>query len=245
MKKFGDYVCNHKTLILIITMILFALSLIGIKITKTNYDILVYLPKDIETVKGQDILTEDFNMGSFSIITINNMSSNDILNLEDKIRDVDGVNKVASLYDAIGTDVPKEYLPSDIVSKISTDNDDVLLVTFNGSTSSDSTIKAVNDIRNITNDKEFVKVEIISRYMDYVIDLNTGNTIYGDDTRRIEKRNILMFEKKIDAKDTDIIRKCPGCGASMSVNTSGKCEYCGTIFNQEDYDYVLVELNVS
>lgn len=107
-------------------------------------------------------------------------------------------------------------------------------------------VKNTNIIdRNITNDKEFVKVEIISRYMDYVIDLNTGNTIYGDDTRRIEKRNILMFEKKIDAKDTDIIRKCPGCGASMSVNTSGKCEYCGTIFNQEDYDYVLVELNVS
>ena len=153
MKKFGDYVCNHKTLILIITTILFALSLIGIKVTKTNYDILVYLPKDIETVKGQDILTEDFNMGSFSIITINNMSSNDILNLEDKIRDVDGVNKVVSLYDAIGTDIPKEYLPSDIVSKISTDNDDVLLVTFSSSTSSDSTIKAVNDIRNITNDK--------------------------------------------------------------------------------------------
>lgn len=107
-------------------------------------------------------------------------------------------------------------------------------------------VKNTNIIdRNITNDKEFVKVEIISRYMDYVIDLNTGNTIYGDDTRRIEKRNILMFEKKIDAKDSDIIRKCPGCGASMSVNTSGKCEYCGTIFNQEDYDYVLVELNVS
>lgn len=107
-------------------------------------------------------------------------------------------------------------------------------------------VKNTNIIdRNITNDKEFVKVEIISRYMDYVIDLNTGNTIYGDDTRRIEKRNILMFEKKIDAKDTGIIRKCPGCGASMSVNTSGKCEYCGTIFNQEDYDYVLVELNVS
>lgn len=107
-------------------------------------------------------------------------------------------------------------------------------------------VKNTNIIdRNITNNKEFVKVEIISRYMDYVIDLNTGNTIYGDDTRRIEKRNILMFEKKIDAKDTDIIRKCPGCGASMSVNTSGKCEYCGTIFNQEDYDYVLVELNVS
>ena len=81
--------------------------------------------------------------------------------------------------------------------------------------------------------------------MDYVIDMNTGATIEGDDTRRIEKRNILVFEKKIDSKNIGIVRRCPGCGASMSVNTSGKCEYCGTIFNQEDYDYILVKLSVS
>ena len=107
-------------------------------------------------------------------------------------------------------------------------------------------VKSTNIIdRCITDDKEIVRAEIISRYMDYVIDMNTGATIEGDDTRRIEKRNILVFEKKIDSKDIGIVRRCPGCGASMSVNTSGKCEYCGTIFNQEDYDYVLVKLSVS
>lgn len=107
-------------------------------------------------------------------------------------------------------------------------------------------VKSTNIIdRCITDDKEIVEVLIISRYMDYVIDMNTGTTIEGDDTRRIEKRNTLVFEKKIDSKDIGIVRRCPGCGASMSVNTSGKCEYCGTIFNQEDYDYVLVKLSVS
>ena len=107
-------------------------------------------------------------------------------------------------------------------------------------------VKSTNIIdRCITDDKEIVEAQIISRYMDYVIDMNTGATIEGDDTRRIEKRNILVFEKKIDSKNIGIVRRCPGCGASMSVNTSGKCEYCGTIFNQEDYDYILVKLSVS
>lgn len=107
-------------------------------------------------------------------------------------------------------------------------------------------VKSTNIIdRCITDDKEIVEVLIISRYMDYVIDMNTGTTIEGDDTRRIEKRNTLVFEKKINSKNIGIVRRCPGCGASMSVNTSGKCEYCGTIFNQEDYDYVLVKLSVS
>lgn len=91
-------------------------------------------------------------------------------------------------------------------------------------------------------DKEVIEVEIISRYMDYIIDIGTGETIKGDDTRRIEKRNVLIFEKKNDTKDIKLVRKCPGCGASISVNTSGKCEYCGTIYNLEDYDYILTDI---
>ena len=91
-------------------------------------------------------------------------------------------------------------------------------------------------------DKEVIEVEIISRYMDYIIDIDTGETIKGDDTRRIEKRNILVFEKNNDTKDIKLVRKCPGCGASISVNTSGKCDYCGTIYNLEDYDYILTDI---
>ena len=98
--------------------------------------------------------------------------------------------------------------------------------------------------RNIDNNKEIVEVEIISRYMDYIIDKNTGDLLSGDDTRRIEKRNILVFEKKLNTKEIGLVRKCPGCGASISVNTSGKCKYCDSIFNQEDYDYVLVNLSL-
>jgi len=106
-------------------------------------------------------------------------------------------------------------------------------------------VKNTNIInRRIENDKEIIDLEIISRYMDYIINKDTGDLITGDDTRRIEKKNILTFEKKIDTKEIGIIRKCPGCGASISVNTSGQCDYCDTIFNQEDYDYVLTKITI-
>lgn len=99
--------------------------------------------------------------------------------------------------------------------------------------------------RKILEDKEIIDVEIVSRYMDYIIDINTSDLISGDDTRRIERRNILRFEKKLNTKDFGIVRKCPGCGASINVNNTGKCEYCDTIFNLDDYDYILVSINVN
>ena len=99
--------------------------------------------------------------------------------------------------------------------------------------------------RKTLEDKEIIDVEIVSRYMDYIIDINTGDLISGDDTRRIERRNILRFEKKLNTKDFGIVRKCPGCGASINVNNTGKCEYCDTIFNLDDYDYILVSINVN
>ncbi len=150
MKNFGEFVCKNKITILIITGICLLLSLVGIYKTKINYDILVYLPKDIETVIGENILTEDFNMGSFSIITTNDMSPKEILSLEEKIKKISGVGKVMSLYDAIGSYIPKEYLPSDLTSKLSTDSSDILFVTFNDSTSSETTLNAVEEIRSLS-----------------------------------------------------------------------------------------------
>lgn len=99
--------------------------------------------------------------------------------------------------------------------------------------------------RNILENKEVIEVEIISRYMDYIIDKDTGDLLSGDDTRRIEKRNILTFEKKNNTKEIGMVRLCQGCGASMSVNTSGKCPYCDRIYDWEKYDYVLVSMSVN
>lgn len=152
MKKFSEFICKNKSAVLIISSILLLLSLIGIKLTKVNYDILVYLPSDIETMKGQDILTEDFKTGAYAMVVADNMSGESILKLEDKIRNVSGVNKVVSLYDVVGSTFPIEMLPSDITSHLNSDKSNLLLVTFSGSTSSEETIDAVSEIRNLSDD---------------------------------------------------------------------------------------------
>lgn len=95
----------------------------------------------------------------------------------------------------------------------------------------------------INGDKIIVKVLIVSRYMDYLLDKTNGRCVSGNNKSRIEKNNYLTLEKKIEAKDLGISRKCPACGANMNINQSGKCEYCGSIFNEEDYDWVITEIN--
>ena len=153
MKKIADNICKHKTLVLIITSILFLLSLIGAYLTKINYDILVYLPSDIETVKGQNILTEDFNMGSYAFVLTDNMSSKDILQLEENIKNIEGVNEVVSVYDLVGTTIPVDMLPNEITSKLSKDNTDLIMVTLNDSTSSLTTMNAISELRKLSNGK--------------------------------------------------------------------------------------------
>ena len=153
MNKMSELICKHKKLILVISGILLVLSFIGNYLTKINYDILVYLPKDIETIKGQDILTDDFDMGSYSVAVAENLSSKDLLDLESKIKNVNGVNKVMSLYDAIGTVIPVEMLPNEITDKLHKDKTDMLFITFYGSTSSEETIDAVKEIRSISQEK--------------------------------------------------------------------------------------------
>ena len=87
-------------------------------------------------------------------------------------------------------------------------------------------VKSTNIIsRNIIDNKEIVKVELISRYMDYIIDKDSGEFKRGVNTHRIEKKYTLTFEKKVDAKNVGLVRKCPNCGASMDINNTGICEF--------------------
>ena len=153
MKKISKFIINNKTKILIISCILLVLSFIGMKLTTINYNILVYLPSEIDTIKGQDILTDEFNMGSYSIVVAENLSPKEILNLKDKITKVEGVNEVLSIYDVLGTNIPIDVLPSEIKDKIHQDNTDLMFITFKYSTSDERTINAVEEIRNITDHK--------------------------------------------------------------------------------------------
>ena len=94
---------------------------------------------------------------------------------------------------------------------------------------------------SITNQEMIIKVYILSRYLDYLMD-EDGNYVSGNTNVRSEKNNHLTFTKKINYKESEAVRKCPGCGASIDVNAGGKCAYCGTIYNLEDKDWVLTSI---
>lgn len=149
MLKFGQFVCKHKKIILIISLLLLIPAIIGIKATRINYDILAYLPDDIETVQGENILADDFNMGAYSIVVVDKMDSKDILKLEDKIKEVDTVQKVVSVADVLGTSIPTEMIPDDIKNKVYSKDETVILVTFKNAISSDETMNAVSEIRKV------------------------------------------------------------------------------------------------
>ncbi|MBR1802682.1 MAG: MMPL family transporter [Clostridia bacterium] len=153
MHKFGQFICKHRKIILIIAFLLLIPSVIGMKATKINYDILVYLPDDVETIQGEKILAEDFHMGAFSVVILENMPTKDILTLEDKIKEIDNVEKVASIADVIGAGVPVEMLPDTIKNHLYKENNTIMLVTFKEQISSDSTMEAVGKLRDITDER--------------------------------------------------------------------------------------------
>lgn len=85
-----------------------------------------------------------------------------------------------------------------------------------------------------------IKVKLVSRYMDYIMDNSLSKIIQGHNKFRVENNNYLIFEKKKKFRDLEAARKCPGCGVTMDINRSGKCEYCGAIFNLEDRNWILI-----
>lgn len=152
MKRIADKITNNGILILIVSFILLIVSVFGYINTRVNYDILVYLPDSIETIKGENILTDDFGLGSYAFVMVDNKSSNYILNLEDKIKDIKNVNAVYSVADVIDTTIPYDMLPDEVKDKLYFDNETIIFVTFDGSTSEDSTITAVRELRETVSD---------------------------------------------------------------------------------------------
>ena len=148
--KFGHFICKYRKAILIISLILLIPSIIGIKATKINYDILTYLPKDIETIEGQEILAKDFNLGSFSILIVDDkMPTKDILKMEEKIKEIDCVDKVIGASDILGTTIPQDMLPDDIKDELNKQGTTPILVTFTSGMGEEDTINAITKIREI------------------------------------------------------------------------------------------------
>lgn len=151
MKKFSNFVVKNKIIIFIISLLLLIPSIIGLLATKTNYDILVYLPSDIETLRGQNILKDDFKMGAFSVSLVDNdVSDEELIALENEIRKIECVNDVVSINDITGTTIPLEILPQNLLNKVTSNDSKLLLITFKTGTSDEETANGVKVIKEIS-----------------------------------------------------------------------------------------------
>ncbi len=156
MKNFGKAVVKSRFVILIAALVLLVPAVLGYLGTRINYDMLTYLPKDIETMKGQDILTDDFGTGAVSMVVVENMEAKDVQVLADKMKDVQHVNNVL-WYGSIGDlSIPPEMLPTTMKDMFLRDNSYMLMVTFDTSTSADETMDAIKEIRSETKNQCFV-----------------------------------------------------------------------------------------
>lgn len=156
MQKFGRGVVKLRVPILIVSVLLLIPSIFGFVSTRINYDILSYLPSDIETMKGQDIMLDEFGKGGFSLVMLDGMDDKDVEKVKEKIEKVDHVCDVL-WYDTLAdVSFPKEVLPDDIYDFFNTDNSTMMAVFFDEATSADGSLEAVKEIRSIAGEQCFV-----------------------------------------------------------------------------------------
>lgn len=156
MQKFGRGVVKLRVPILIVSVLLLIPSIFGFLSTRINYDILSYLPSDIETMKGQDIMLDEFGKGGFSLVMLDGMDDKDVEKVKEKIEKVDHVCDVL-WYDTLAdVSLPKEVLPDDIYDFFNTDNSTMMAVFIDEATSADGSLEAVKEIRSIAGEQCFV-----------------------------------------------------------------------------------------
>ena len=151
MVKVGKKIAKHRIAILIIGFLLLIPSAFGYFNTRVNYDILYYLPDNIDTMKGQEILMDDFGKGAFAIEVVEGMTTKEVTDVKKKIEAVDGVADVI-WYDSISDlSVPIDSLPDKIKDIFQKDDSTLMAIFFDDTTSADNTMDAITEIRSITN----------------------------------------------------------------------------------------------
>ena len=156
MVKFGKFITKHKLFILILGVLLIIPSMIGMIKTRVNYDVLSYLPDSLETVSGQDIMVDEFGMGAFSMVIVENMDNKDVVALKEKLEKVDHVEKII-WYDSVADiSLPTDMLPSELKEALFNGDATMMIALFDNTTSSEDTMQAVTDMRNMVKDQAFI-----------------------------------------------------------------------------------------
>ena len=154
--KMGKQIAKHKFLILLIGFLLLIPSLIGMVTTRVNYDLLSYLPETLETVKGQDIMVDEYGMGAFSMVVVENMELKDVQKLEKKFEAVDHVKDVLWYDDVADLNLPVQMIPKKLREGFFKGNATMMIVLFDNTTSSDESMNAVAEMRKLANKQCFI-----------------------------------------------------------------------------------------
>ena len=158
MKKFGKVVVKLRIPILVLSFLLLIPSVLGYFNTRVNYDILYYLPNDIDTMQGQDILLDDFGKGAYAMVVVDGMNKSNVSKLVKKVEGVDHVASVISYSGVVGDDVPSEILPDKFRSYFENEDSGATLfaIFFDDTTSSDDTMKAIQEVRDVTDNQYYI-----------------------------------------------------------------------------------------
>ena len=156
MVKVGKWIAKHKYLIILISILLMIPSVIGMAKTRVNYDILSYLPDTLETIKGQDIMVDEYGMGAFSMVVVENMELKDVQKLEDAYSEIDHVKDVLWYDDVADLTLPVEMIPKNLREAFFKGDATMMLVLFDNTTSSDEAMEALTEMRKISNDQCFL-----------------------------------------------------------------------------------------
>ena len=158
MKKFGKVVVKLRIPILVLSFLLLIPSVLGYFNTRVNFDILYYLPSDIDTMQGQDILLDDFGKGAYAMVVVDGMNKSNVSKLVKKVEGVDHVASVISYSGIVGDDVPSEILPDKFRSYFENEDSGATLfaIFFDDTTSSDDTMKAIQEVRDVTDNQCYI-----------------------------------------------------------------------------------------
>ncbi|WP_035288784.1 MMPL family transporter [Clostridium sp. KNHs214] len=156
MKRFGRFIAKNRILVVVISILLVFPALYGMISTRINYDLLTYLPQNLDSMKGQEILDKKYSDAATSMLIIEDMEPKDIVKIKEKVSKVEGVNKVIWVDDVLDTTIPKEILPDEARKSFYSGNSTMLIIKFNESPSSENTQQAITDIRKLTNKQCFL-----------------------------------------------------------------------------------------
>ena len=156
MKNFGKWISNHTKTVLIVTAVLIIPAIFGFINTKINYDILSYLPQNLDSTKGQKVLDDVYSDAATSMLIIEGMPNKDVVKLKEKIKNIEGVENAIWIDDALDISVPKDMLPDDVKKQMFNGDSTMVIIKYNDSVASENTLNAIEKIKSVTNNQCFL-----------------------------------------------------------------------------------------